>query len=203
MSNLLLFILFHLIKSTSLEDMHSQHFEISLHLSVPQVILSTVSSGDKYLERPNPTLDSLATYLAGMDVIVKYSIARTPHEIKLLIDLAKDIRHRYSGENQDDSWVVDYIDGYLKHLHEQDPSLKEVPKLSKPKTLRPYTVFTVIAALKNRWHLSYDELNDMLNYINKGNLTSASCQACENYISDILRVLKEKLGKLVDYYNYN
>jgi hypothetical protein len=64
MSTLLLFILFHLIKSTSLEDMHSQHFEISLHLSVPQVILATISSGDKYLERPNPTLGSLATIVS-------------------------------------------------------------------------------------------------------------------------------------------
>jgi hypothetical protein len=186
-----------LIFARSLKEIHATFLKVLLHSTVPQLFFATVASGDQYISSPLDSHESLAMFVAGMNLIAKYDLLTQRYEVALLLELAKKAYKCNSKSNEtsdnNENRATAVIKDHIIKFKESYPSLDETWS-NKPNYPYQVNVLTVIAVVENDWILSDSELSQIWDFIadHTDDFEVPSCDACEEYIRNVVKRLDEK-----------
>jgi hypothetical protein len=204
---LLLFVLLLncMITGSSLEELYSQTIEAALAATVPQLILATLASGERYNLDPEENHQSLALFVAGIEVLEKYYLVRTDFAAKLFIEITEEalLTNEEEIENNRNTMfnATDKLKHFLAYLEENYSHVKDLLWIVQPEVLTPINnLLTIVGSIKNGWELSTSELTEMLSYMDKYDNYEEGfkvefCDACDEYKTWIIENLDKKLNK--------
>jgi hypothetical protein len=167
------------------KELYQSSLDILLKATVPQVFLATMASGERYVFSPTNSHESLYMFVAGLDVIDKRNLLSERYEVKLLMDLARNVYKTNSDEmknGNEEYRSTAHVNDHIEILREKKRTFSGAWS-QRPEEFQKVTVNTAIACINYEWELNYAEVSEIFDYMSQheAEFLVPKCAACEKY----------------------